>query len=110
MSINSATVTQKEFLNVMSVRASHGNCLPYMVYIMYVIIVCILLYCMQNWLTEAKEYAKTDVIMMLLGNKADLTNDRVIKTEQGQRLADVSIPLLSTMKLSFNGITVCMSV
>ena len=47
--------------------------------------------------------------MMLLGNKADLTNDRVIKTEQGQRLADVSIPLLSTMKLSFNGITVCMS-
>ncbi|CAH3193740.1 unnamed protein product [Porites evermanni] len=39
------------------------------------------------WLSEIYEYASSDVIIMLLGNKADLTNQRVISREQGEQLA-----------------------
>lgn len=39
------------------------------------------------WLSEIYEYASSDVIIMLLGNKADLTNLRVISREQGEQLA-----------------------
>ncbi|KAG7258327.1 hypothetical protein CRUP_022930 [Coryphaenoides rupestris] len=56
------------------------------------------------WLTEIQEYAKHDVVLMLLGNKAsrahrgtaeprsanvaaDSTHERVVRKEQGERLA-----------------------
>ncbi|XP_076855469.1 ras-related protein Rab-37 isoform X2 [Brachyhypopomus gauderio] len=39
------------------------------------------------WLTEIHEYAQSDVVIMLLGNKADMMNGRVIKREDGERLA-----------------------
>uniref|UniRef100_A0A8B9HHJ2 RAB37, member RAS oncogene family n=1 Tax=Astyanax mexicanus TaxID=7994 RepID=A0A8B9HHJ2_ASTMX len=39
------------------------------------------------WLTEIHEYAQSDVVIMLLGNKADMSGGRVIKREDGERLA-----------------------
>ncbi|XP_054614956.1 ras-related protein Rab-26-like isoform X3 [Dunckerocampus dactyliophorus] len=41
----------------------------------------------QAWLTEIHEYAQQDVVLMLLGNKADATHERVVKREDGERLA-----------------------
>ncbi|XP_061167333.1 ras-related protein Rab-26-like isoform X5 [Saccostrea echinata] len=40
------------------------------------------------WLGEINEYAQEDVVIMLLGNKADMTTERVIRTEDGERLAN----------------------
>ena len=45
---------------------------------------------LQAWLGEINEYAQDDVVIMLLGNKADCAADRVIRTEDGERLARVS--------------------
>jgi hypothetical protein len=42
------------------------------------------------WLSEIKQYAEDDVIIMLLGNKVDKAN-RVISKEQGEKLAKVKI-------------------
>jgi len=39
------------------------------------------------WLGEINEYAQEDVAIMLLGNKADMNHDRVIRCEDGERLA-----------------------
>lgn len=37
-----------------------------------------------------EEHASPDVIVMILGNKADMNGERVVKTEQGERLAKVA--------------------
>ncbi|XP_039740932.1 ras-related protein Rab-26 isoform X2 [Pteropus medius] len=42
------------------------------------------------WLTEIQEYAQHDVVLMLLGNKVDSTQERVVKREDGEKLAKVS--------------------
>ncbi|XP_074135651.1 ras-related protein Rab-26 isoform X6 [Sminthopsis crassicaudata] len=42
------------------------------------------------WLTEIHEYAQKDVVLMLLGNKVDSTQERVVKREDGEKLAKVS--------------------
>lgn len=39
------------------------------------------------WLGEINEYAQEDVVIMLLGNKADMASERVIRTEDGEKLA-----------------------
>lgn len=39
------------------------------------------------WLSEIKEYAPENSVVMLLGNKSDKTNERVVKKEEGERLA-----------------------
>ncbi|XP_064608024.1 ras-related protein Rab-37-like isoform X2 [Liolophura sinensis] len=39
------------------------------------------------WLAEINEYAQDDVVIMLLGNKSDMTGERVIRREDGERLA-----------------------
>ncbi|XP_076453593.1 ras-related protein Rab-37-like isoform X4 [Babylonia areolata] len=39
------------------------------------------------WLAEINEYAQEDVVIMLLGNKCDSTSERVIRKEDGERLA-----------------------
>ncbi|XP_074135648.1 ras-related protein Rab-26 isoform X4 [Sminthopsis crassicaudata] len=44
----------------------------------------------QAWLTEIHEYAQKDVVLMLLGNKVDSTQERVVKREDGEKLAKVS--------------------
>ncbi|XP_073775060.1 ras-related protein Rab-37 [Danio rerio] len=39
------------------------------------------------WLTEIHEYAQDDVVIMLLGNKSDMSSSRVIRREDGEKLA-----------------------
>ncbi|XP_045474231.1 ras-related protein Rab-37-like isoform X3 [Harmonia axyridis] len=39
------------------------------------------------WLGEIREYAQDDVVIMLLGNKADCGPQRAIRREDGERLA-----------------------
>ncbi|KAK5615911.1 Ras- protein Rab-26 [Crenichthys baileyi] len=51
----------------------------------------------QAWLTEIHEYAQQDVVLMLLGNKADATNNRVVKREDGEKLAkEFGVPFMET--------------
>ncbi|XP_076331490.1 ras-related protein Rab-37-like isoform X2 [Tachypleus tridentatus] len=39
------------------------------------------------WLGEINEYAHDDVVIMLIGNKADMKEERQVKYEDGERLA-----------------------
>ncbi|XP_023217693.1 ras-related protein Rab-37-like [Centruroides sculpturatus] len=39
------------------------------------------------WLGEINEYAQDDVVIMLIGNKADVSAEREVKYEDGERLA-----------------------
>ncbi|KAG8185258.1 hypothetical protein JTE90_023871 [Oedothorax gibbosus] len=39
------------------------------------------------WLGEINEYAQDDVVIMLIGNKADATTDRLVQYQDGERLA-----------------------
>uniref|UniRef100_V9LCY8 small monomeric GTPase n=1 Tax=Callorhinchus milii TaxID=7868 RepID=V9LCY8_CALMI len=49
------------------------------------------------WLTEIHEYAQQNVVIMLLGNKADMTGERVIKREEGEKLArEYGVPFIET--------------
>ncbi|XP_026862345.1 ras-related protein Rab-37 isoform X2 [Electrophorus electricus] len=49
------------------------------------------------WLTEIHEYAQKDVVIMLLGNKSDMAAERVIKHEDGQKLAkEYGVPFMET--------------
>ncbi|XP_066444209.1 ras-related protein Rab-37 isoform X3 [Eleutherodactylus coqui] len=49
------------------------------------------------WLTEVHEFAHKDVVIMLLGNKCDITSGRVVRTEDGESLAkDYGIPFMET--------------
>ncbi|KAM7281930.1 uncharacterized protein ISCGN_002089 [Ixodes scapularis] len=41
----------------------------------------------QAWLGEINEYAQDDVVIMLIGNKADIQQDRQVRYEDGERLA-----------------------
>jgi len=41
------------------------------------------------WLTEIREYAQDDVVIILLGNKADMSAERVVRMEDGEKLAKV---------------------
>uniref|UniRef100_A0A8D2LKC3 small monomeric GTPase n=2 Tax=Varanus komodoensis TaxID=61221 RepID=A0A8D2LKC3_VARKO len=51
----------------------------------------------QAWLTEIHEYAKQDVVLMLLGNKVDSTQERVVRREDGEKLAkEYGVPFMET--------------
>uniref|UniRef100_A0A8C5QNG8 small monomeric GTPase n=1 Tax=Leptobrachium leishanense TaxID=445787 RepID=A0A8C5QNG8_9ANUR len=51
----------------------------------------------QAWLTEIHEYAQKDVVIMLLGNKVDSTHERMVKLEDGERLAkEYGVPFMET--------------
>ncbi|KAG5853559.1 ras-related protein Rab-26 [Anguilla anguilla] len=51
----------------------------------------------QAWLTEIHEYAQQDVVLMLLGNKADSTHQRVVRREEGEKLAkEFGVPFMET--------------
>ncbi|XP_030630750.1 ras-related protein Rab-37 [Chanos chanos] len=39
------------------------------------------------WLTEIHEYAQNDVVILLLGNKADMCSRRAVKQDEGEKLA-----------------------
>ena len=48
-------------------------------------------------MNDIEKYAKNDVLKILVGNKCDLVNKRVISTERGQELAEhYGIPFLET--------------
>ncbi|NXU78929.1 RAB26 protein, partial [Oreotrochilus melanogaster] len=52
---------------------------------------------LQAWLTEIHEYAQQDVVLMLLGNKVDSAQDRVVKREDGEKLAkEYGVPFMET--------------
>ena len=42
----------------------------------------------EKWLAELKENATADITMMLVGNKTDLANQRLVSTEQGKAYAE----------------------
>lgn len=49
------------------------------------------------WLSEIKEYAPQEAVVMLLGNKCDVAKERQVKREEGEKLAAVySVPFLET--------------
>ncbi|XP_018409590.1 PREDICTED: ras-related protein Rab-37 isoform X4 [Nanorana parkeri] len=49
------------------------------------------------WLTEVHEFAHKDVVIMLLGNKCDVTSTRVVRREDGESLAkEYGIPFMET--------------
>ena len=60
----------------------------------------------QEWLTVVQEHASPDVIVMILGNKADMNSERVVKSEQIERLAKV-IYLNTGLNLSNIGSNWC---
>ncbi|CAF1215478.1 unnamed protein product [Adineta steineri] len=41
----------------------------------------------RDWLSEIREYAQSDVIIILIANKVDKANDRVVTREMGEKLA-----------------------
>ncbi|XP_069655235.1 ras-related protein Rab-37 isoform X3 [Haliaeetus albicilla] len=49
------------------------------------------------WLTEIHEYAQKDVVIMLLGNKADVSSERAVRMEDGASLArEYGVPFMET--------------
>ncbi|XP_071946539.1 ras-related protein Rab-26-like [Antedon mediterranea] len=51
----------------------------------------------RSWVAEIKEYASDDVVVMLLGNKADISSDRVVRRDEGEKLArDHGIAFMET--------------
>lgn len=49
------------------------------------------------WLSEVHEFAHKDVVIMLLGNKCDVTSGRAVRTEDGASLAkEYGIPFMET--------------
>uniref|UniRef100_A0A3P9PMY9 Ras-related protein Rab-37-like n=1 Tax=Poecilia reticulata TaxID=8081 RepID=A0A3P9PMY9_POERE len=49
------------------------------------------------WLTEIFDYAQKDVVIMLLGNKSDMAAERVVKMEEGEKLAkEYGVPFMET--------------
>ncbi|CAF0962204.1 unnamed protein product [Rotaria sordida] len=51
----------------------------------------------RDWLGEIKEFAQSDVIIMLIANKVDKTNERVVTREMGEKLAkEYDVPYVET--------------
>ena len=68
------------------------------------------------WLSEIRQYAEEDVVIMLLGNKVDKAN-RVITKEQGEKLAkqyevsfmETSAKTGQNVELAFMAVARCVS-
>ncbi|XP_049624234.1 ras-related protein Rab-26 [Suncus etruscus] len=51
----------------------------------------------QAWLTEIQEFAHHNAVLMLLGNKVDSTQERVVRREDGEKLAkEYGLPFMET--------------
>ncbi|XP_006893941.1 PREDICTED: ras-related protein Rab-26 [Elephantulus edwardii] len=51
----------------------------------------------QDWLSEIQEHAQHDVVLMLLGNKVDSTQEHEVKREDGEKLAkEYGLPFMET--------------
>lgn len=42
----------------------------------------------KKWLQELKEHADPNIVIMLVGNKSDLTDKRAVKTEDAAKFAE----------------------
>ena len=59
----------------------------------------------QTWLKDCKELAPRTVLLVLIGNKTDLEDQRVITKERGEKLAkENNMIFLETSALNGNGI------
>ena len=59
----------------------------------------------QTWLNDCKELAPRTVLLVLIGNKSDLEEQRVISTERGENLAkENNMMFFETSALNGNGI------
>src|SRR6476620_8084798 len=43
-----------------------------------------------RWLEEAKQHAQENMVILLIGNKNDLSHKRAVSTEEGQAFADAN--------------------
>ncbi|KAF8951187.1 Ras- protein Rab-11A, partial [Entomortierella lignicola] len=43
---------------------------------------------LEQWLTQLKEYAGTNIVLILVGNKSDLRHLRAVSTEDGKEFAE----------------------
>ena len=51
----------------------------------------------RNWIKQIETHAASDVVKVLVGNKADMDDERVVTTEQGQQLAEeCGLPFFET--------------
>jgi len=49
----------------------------------------------RSWYSNVQQHASDNVVLVLVGNKSDMTDKRVISTEQGQELAnELGIPFI----------------
>lgn len=49
----------------------------------------------RSWYSNVQQHASENVVLILVGNKSDMVDKRVISTEQGQALADeLGIPFI----------------
>lgn len=49
----------------------------------------------RSWYANVQQHASENVVLILVGNKSDMTDKRVISTEQGKQLADeLGIPFI----------------
>jgi len=44
----------------------------------------------ERWLKELKENSDNDMVIMLVGNKSDLTNQRQVRTDEGKAFASTN--------------------
>ena len=52
---------------------------------------------MTEWLKHIEKYSKENVLNYLIGNKTDLVEQRVIKNEEGKKLAEEhNLPYIET--------------
>ena len=59
----------------------------------------------KNWITQIREEASQNVVIYIAGNKIDMAEERKIKTEEGQKLADeYGFPFIETS--AKNGINI----
>uniref|UniRef100_H3BVV3 RAB26, member RAS onco family n=1 Tax=Tetraodon nigroviridis TaxID=99883 RepID=H3BVV3_TETNG len=89
------TAGQERFRSVTHAYYRDANAL--LVFASYSVTISVLSAHVQAWLTEIHEYAQQDVVVMLLGNKADSTHNRVVKREEGEKLAkEFGVPFMET--------------
>ncbi|EAR91266.3 Rab-family small GTPase (macronuclear) [Tetrahymena thermophila SB210] len=59
----------------------------------------------KTWMSEIEKYAQENVCKLLIGNKSDLSDKRVVSTEEGQQLASsLKIKFIETSAKNSNNI------
>jgi len=50
-----------------------------------------------EWMRSIKQYANTEIVVMIAGNKCDMAQQRVVSTADGEALAsDYGVPFIET--------------